>query len=215
MIVLGLTGSIGMGKTTTAAMFRNAGAPVYDADASVHVLYAAAGAAVRPVGQAFPGVVVHGAVDRALLSARVTGDPAALRTLETIVHPLLGRHRADFLDQARLQGARVAVLDIPLLFETGAQALVDAVVVVSAPLQLQHSRVLARPGMDQAKLDTLIARQTPDHEKRRRADFLIDTGEGLDAARGQVDSILRTVMTPGWAPRRSDALDPRREQPHS
>ena len=203
MIVLGLTGSIGMGKTTTAAMFRTAGAPVYDADASVHALYTSGGAAVGPVGQAFPGVVVDGAVDRTRLSLRVTGDLVALKTLEAIVHPLLGRHRAEFLDQARREGAPVSVLDIPLLFETGGQALVDAVVVVSASFELQHRRVLARPGMDQAKLDTLIARQTPDSEKRARADFVIDTGQGLDVARRQVETVLHTVMAPGWTPPRT------------
>ncbi len=201
MIVLGLTGSIGMGKTTTSAMFREAGIPVYDADASVHALYAPGGAGVEPVGRAFPGVVSAEAVDRALLSAKVVGDPSALKALERIVHPLLGRHRADFLEAARRDGAPVVVLDLPLLFETGGQTLVDAVVVVSAPLDLQRQRVLARPGMDPTKLEALIARQTPDAEKRARADFVIDTGQGLDVARGQVEALLQTVLAPGWTPR--------------
>ena len=205
MILLGLTGSIGMGKTTTTALFAEAGASVYDADTSVHTLYSPGGAAVGPVGQAFPGVIRDGAVDRRLLSAQVTGDPAALKALERIVHPLLGAHRAEFLAASRQGGARAAVLDIPLLYETGGESGVDAVVVVSAPAELQRTRVLARPGMDEAKLDVLLARQLPDAEKRSRADFVIDTAGGLEDARRQVDQVLRTVLDPAWRPRRTAA----------
>jgi dephospho-CoA kinase len=196
MIVLGLTGSIGMGKTTTAALFREAGVPVYDADAAVHALYARGGAAVAPVEAAFPGVVVEGAIDRGRLSDRITADPAALPRLEAIVHPLLAAERTAFL--ASVEGADVVVLDIPLLFETHAEGLVQAVVVVSAPEAVQRARVLARPGMTEAKFEALLARQTPDAEKRRRADFVIETDGGLEAAAVRVAEILATVRDPGW-----------------
>jgi dephospho-CoA kinase len=198
MIVLGLTGSIGMGKTTTAALFREAGVPVYDADAAVHALYAPGGAAVAPVEAAFPGVVVEGAVDRRRLSDRITADPSALPRLEAIVHPLLAAERAAFL--SAVEGADVVVLDIPLLFETHAEGLVQAVVVVSAPEAVQRARVLARPGMTEAKYEALLARQTPDAEKRRRADFVIETDGGVEAAAVRVAEILARVRDPVWQP---------------
>jgi dephospho-CoA kinase len=196
MIVLGLTGSIGMGKTTTAAMFREAGVPVYDADTAVHALYAAGGSAVAPVEAAFPGVVVDGAIDRRKLSERITANPSALTQLEAIVHPLVAAERAAFLESAK--GADVVVLDIPLLFETHAEAMVQAVVVVSAPEAVQRSRVLSRPGMTEDKFAALLARQTPDAEKRRRADFVIETDAGIKAAAQRVAEILATVRSPGW-----------------
>ncbi len=203
MIVLGLTGSIGMGKTTTADMFAQAGAAVFDADAMVHTLYAPGGAAVGPVGESFPGVVIDGAVDRARLSAALQADPQAFKRLEAIVHPLVASHRAEALEHARGQGTRVAVLEVPLLFETGFDRVVEAVVVVSAPPSVQMERVMARPGMDAAKFELLVSRQTPDADKRARADFVIDTGRGLDIARAQVDQLLAAVLDPSWRPARS------------
>ncbi|WP_374575146.1 dephospho-CoA kinase [Phenylobacterium sp.] len=193
MIILGLTGSIGMGKSTTAAMFAEAGVPVYDADAEVHRLYAPGGAAVAPIEAAFPGTVRDGAVDRTALSAQVLGDPAALKRLEGIVHPLVGATRAGFFEAAKARGADMVVLDIPLLFETGGQKNVDAVVVVSAPADMQRARVLERAGMTAEKLDAILAKQTPDAEKRARADFVIDTGRGLEAAREQVAEVIATM----------------------
>jgi dephospho-CoA kinase len=193
MITIGLTGSIGMGKSTTAAMFAEQGAPVYDSDAEVHRLYAPGGAAVGPLGEAFPGVVVDGAVDRTLLSARVVGDSAAFNRLNGIVHPLLGVSRTAFLEAAEASGAEIVVFDIPLLFEGGRERTVDVSVVVSAPESMQRQRVLERPGMDEAKLDAILARQTPDAEKRARADFVIDTGQGLEHAREQVRQVLAAV----------------------
>jgi dephospho-CoA kinase len=198
VIQLGLTGSIGMGKTTAARLFADEGVPVYDSDASVHALYAPGGGAVAAVEAAFPGVVVDGAVDRGKLGARVTGDPQAMARLEAIVHPMVAAGRDRFLEAARAAGAAVAVLDIPLLFETGRDALVDAIVVVSTTPEIQRERVLARPGMTPAKLDAILARQTPDADKRARADFIIDTGLGMEAAREQIRRILRAVTTPGW-----------------
>ncbi|MHB8284903.1 MAG: dephospho-CoA kinase [Caulobacteraceae bacterium] len=203
MIILGLTGSIGMGKTTTADMFAQAGAAVFDADAMVHTLYAPGGAAVGPVGEAFPGVVLDGAVDRARLSAVLQAEPQAFKRLEAIVHPLVASHRAGALEQARGQGTRVAVLEVPLLFETGFDRMVEAVVVVSAPASVQMARVMSRSSMDQAKFDLLVSRQLPDADKRARADFVIDTGRGLDAARAQVDQVLATVLDPDWKPHRT------------
>ncbi len=201
MILLGLTGSIGMGKSTTAAMFAQAGAAVYDADAAVHALYAAGGRAGPRLAPDFPEAVgADGAVDRTVLSRRVKAEPGALAVLEAIVHPLVGAERSGFLQMAEASGAQVAVLDIPLLFETGAQASVDAVVVVTADLHIQRARVLARPGTDAEKLDLLLARQTPDADKRARARFVIDTGHGLAAARARVDAIMAEVLQPGWKP---------------
>jgi dephospho-CoA kinase len=195
MIILGLTGSIGMGKSTTSTMFQDEGVPVYDADAAVHALYASGGAAVGPVEAAFPGVVVDGAIDRARLGAAVLGDSEALAVLESIVHPLVGAHRIGFFEDARDQGADIVVLDIPLLFETNGHKKVDKVVVVSAPADVQRQRVLARPGMDVAKFEAILARQTPDAEKRERADFVIDTGNGLDHARQQVRDLLSRLRS--------------------
>ncbi len=188
MIVVGLTGSIGMGKSTTAGLFTQAGVPVYDADATVHALYASGGAAVEAVRALFPGAIRDGAVDRTALAAEVVGAPDKLRALEQAVHPLVAAHRAAFFD--RLGEADVVVLDIPLLFETGGEAQVDKVVVVSAPQAMQRERVLARPGMTPQKLDAILARQLPDADKRARADFVIDTSQGIDAARRQVADIL-------------------------
>jgi dephospho-CoA kinase len=192
MIVIGLTGSIGMGKSTTAAMFREAGVPVYDADAAVADLYAKGGAAVQPVGEAFPGVVKDGAIDREALRQQVLGNPEALKRLNTIVHPLVGRSRAGFFKGAEDLGADMVVLDIPLLFETGGNANMDAVVVVSAPL--------ARPGMSPERLDAILAQQTPDAEKRARAHFVVDTGQGLEPARRQVSEIIAIMRDPARRP---------------
>ena len=203
MIVLGLTGSIGMGKSTTAQLFEAEGVPVYDADAAVHALYAKGGAAAAPIEAAFPGVTVDGAVDRTRLSAEVVGKPEALKRLEAIVHPLVGHSRQSFFEAAQASGADVVVLDIPLLFETGGERNVDAVVVVSAPEALQRERVLARPGMTAEKLDAILARQTPDAEKRARADFVIDTARGLEPARAEVRAVLAAVRAPGWTGRRA------------
>lgn len=202
MILLGLTGSIGMGKSTTARMFADEGALVWDADAAVHRLYARGGAAVEPLGEAFPGVVVDGAVDRTRLAEVLGRDETAFKRLEAIVHPLAAQDRAADLAAARARGVRLAVLDIPLLFETGGDAFVDAVVVVTADPEVQAARVLARPGMTRERFEAILARQTPDAEKRHRADFLVDTGRGLDAARDQVREIVGTVLDPSWTPPR-------------
>jgi len=202
MILLGLTGSIGMGKSTTAAMFREAGVPVYDADAAVADLYARGGAAVGPVGEAFPGVVKDGAIDREALRQRVLGDPEALKRLNAIVHPLVGRDRGKFFEGAQAMGADMVVLDIPLLFETGGHANVDAVVVASAPPEMQRERVLARPGMTPERLDAILAQQTPDPEKRARAHFIVDTGRGLEHARLQVGEIIAIMRDPQRRPSR-------------
>lgn len=195
MWVLGLTGSIGMGKSATAAMFRELGVPVHDADAEVHALYK--GAAVAPVEAAFPGVTRDGAIDRKALSARVLGDDAAMRRLEAIVHPLVQEKEAAFLARARAAGARLAVLDIPLLFEGGGADRVDAIAVVSASLSVQRERVLARPDMTGERFEAILARQMPDSDKRRRAHFVIDTGRGFAAARHQVEGIVRALSGPG------------------
>jgi len=203
MIVLGLTGSIGMGKSTTTAMFADEGAVVWNADDAVHRLYEAGGAAVGPVGDAFPGVVVDGAVDRARLAAALGRNDEAFRRLERIVHPLVEKGRMEDLVQAGRDGARLVVLDIPLLFETGGDAGVDAVVVITAPAAVQAERVLARSGMTRERLEAILARQMPDAEKRRRADFVIDTGVGLEATRARVCEIVGMVLADGWVrPRR-------------
>jgi dephospho-CoA kinase len=190
MKLIGLTGSIGMGKSTTAAMFREAGIPVYDADAAVHDLYDVGGAAVGPVGAAFPGVVVQGRVDREKLRQAVLGKPDELKRLNAIVHPLVGQDRVKFFKDVEAAGTDMVVLDIPLLFETGGDANVDAVVVVSAPPQMQRERVLARPGMTPERLDAILAQQLADAEKRARAHYVVDTGRGLEAAREQVTRII-------------------------
>ncbi|MFN3352406.1 MAG: dephospho-CoA kinase [Brevundimonas sp.] len=203
MIVLGLTGSIGMGKSTTAQMFAEAGCYAWNADAAVHRLYAPGGAAVAAVGQAFPGVIVEGAVDRDRLAKALGADADAFRRLEAIVHPLVAADRAEALTAAAGRGVKAAVLDIPLLFEVGADKLVDAVVVVTADPEVQAARVLARPGMTRERFDAILARQVSDAEKRARADFVIDTGRGLGAARAEVERIVRTVTDPSWiSPRR-------------
>lgn len=192
MIVLGLTGSIGMGKSTTAKMFAEAGVPVHDSDEAVHRLYA--GKAAPLVEAAFPGTTRSGAVDRAALAERVLGDAAALNRLEAIIHPLVRADADAFLAEHRAAGAPLAVLDIPLLFETGGRDRVDKVVVVTAPPEVQRARVLARPGMNEEKLASILARQVADAEKRRRADFVIDTGQGFDAARAAVKAIIAELV---------------------
>lgn len=213
MIVLGLTGSIGMGKSTTTAMFRRHGALVWNADDAVHRLYAAGGAAVGPIAQAFPGVIVDGGVDRDRLAAALGQDAEAFARLEAIVHPLVAQGRADELKAASDGGARLAVLDIPLLFETGADRAVHAVVVVTAPADVQAQRVLARPGMTRERFDAILARQTPDAEKRRRADYVIDTSLGLQAAETHVAEIVAEVLSPQWKPPRR-TLPSKAERPH-
>jgi len=190
MLVVGLTGSIGMGKTETAKMFARHGVPVCDSDATVHALYDKGGTAVEPVGAAFPGVVVDGRIDRELLSRAVIGSLEKMRKLEAIVHPLVGAAQRAFLDKAKADGAKVVVLDIPLLFETGGEARVDATVVVSAPEHVQRQRVLERPGMTPEKLEAILIKQLPDAEKRRRADFVVDTSKGLAHAEVQVVAII-------------------------
>jgi dephospho-CoA kinase len=202
MIVLGLTGSIGMGKSTTAGLFAQAGAPVHDADAAVARCYAKGGAGVGPVSQAFPEAVINGAIDRERLSAMVLGDTEALKRLEAIVHPLVKQDRQDFLARARAAGAPVAVLDVPLLFEIGAESEVDAVVVVSAPPAVQRERTLLRPGMTPAKFARILARQLPDAEKRARADFVVDTGRGVEIAAEQVNAVLKIITAQGWRGRK-------------
>jgi dephospho-CoA kinase len=193
MFILGLTGSLGMGKSTTARFFAEEGVPVHDADAVVHRLYE--GKAVAAIEAAFPGTTAGGKVDRTRLAARVLGDGAALARLEAIVHPLVQDAERRLIAEARAGGEKVAVLDIPLLFESGADRRVDAVVVVSAPPEVQRARVLARPGMTMEKLEAILARQMPDAEKRARADFVVDTSQGFDAARAEVRAILAAVAT--------------------
>jgi dephospho-CoA kinase len=191
MIVLGLTGSLGMGKSATAAMFAAEGVPVHDADAAVHGLYE--GAAVEAIETAFPGTTSGDKVDRDKLSKHVLGDAAAMKRLEQIVHPLVWQAEQRFLAEAERKGATVAVLDIPLLFETGAEKRCDAVVVVSASPDLQRARAFERPGMTEAKFQALLAKQMPDADKRARADFIVDSGQGFEVARAQVRDILREV----------------------
>jgi dephospho-CoA kinase len=191
MFILGLTGSIGMGKSTTAKFFAEDGVPVHDADAAVHRLYE--GEAVAAIEAAFPGTTENGKVDRVKLAARVVGDEAARKRLEAIVHPLVRESEQRFLADARERGAPVVVLDIPLLYETGGEQRVDAVVVVSASPEVQRARVLARPGMTPERFEALLAAQVPDVEKRRRADFIVDTSAGFGAARAQVREILASI----------------------
>jgi dephospho-CoA kinase len=194
MIIVGLTGSIGMGKSTAAAMFADEGVPVFDADAAVHELYAPGGAGAAAIGKIFPAALgPDGGVDRRALRAAVQPDPRAFAKLESLVHPLVARERRSFLERARRRGADVAVLDIPLLYETGGEERVDAVVVVSAPPDVQRRRVLARSGMTDAVLDTILARQVPDAIKRARADYVIDTGGSLLGVRLQITRILRSL----------------------
>jgi dephospho-CoA kinase len=199
MIVLGLTGSAAMGKSATAKMFSDEGVPVFDADAAVHRLYE--GAAVAPVEAAFPGVTVNGRIDRERLAAKVFNNPAALQQLESIIHPLVRAEQDRFRREAEASGAPIAVLDIPLLFETGGDRRTDAVVVVTAPAEVQRARLLERPGMTVEKINAMLARQMPDAEKRKLADFLIDTSRGFDTARADVKKILNQIRRDG-APRR-------------
>lgn len=193
MIVAGLTGSIAMGKSETARMFREAGIPVFDADAAVHRLYEADGKAVALIAERFPAVIVNGAVDRARLSRLVLGNTRALSDLESIVHPLVWAEEAEFLRAQRQIGAKLVVIDNPLLFEKQRNNIVDAVIVVSAPGGVQRSRALDRPGMTPEKFDAILARQVPDSEKRARADFVIDSSRGLEYARQQVLNIVNTL----------------------
>jgi dephospho-CoA kinase len=188
MIVLGLTGSIGMGKSATAKMFAEAGVPVHDSDETVHRLYS--GKAAPLVEAAFPGTTEAGVVDRVKLAGQVLADPALLKKLEAIIHPLVRADADAFLEKHRAAGAPLAVLDIPLLFETGGRNRVDKVVVVTASPEIQRERVLARPGMSEEKFLSILAKQVPDAEKRRQADFIIDTGNGFDAARKAVGAVI-------------------------
>jgi dephospho-CoA kinase len=194
MIVLGLTGSIGMGKSTTAAMFRDLDIPVHDADATVHDLYR--GEAVQPVAARFPGALKDGVIDRKALSALLAEAPDGFRDLEAIIHPLVRAREAAFLAKEREKGVPLVVLDIPLLYETGGEARVDKVVVVTCDPETQRARVLARPGMTEEKFQLILSRQMPDAEKRRRADFIIDTGRGLEAARKQVEEVIAELTSP-------------------
>lgn len=192
MLILGLTGSIGMGKSTTAKLFAEAGVPVYDADAEVHKIYQ--GEAAPAIEAAFPGTTVQGKVDRTRLSAQVVHNPDAMKQLEQIVHPMLGASRKKFFEEAEAAGAPVVVVDIPLLFETGGEKRVDAVVVVTTTPEAQRERVLARGTMDEARFDAILARQLPDAEKRKRADFVVDTSHGLDPVRDRIKDILAEVV---------------------
>lgn len=201
MKIIGLTGSIAMGKSTTARMFEEAGIPVYDADAAVRDLYQAGGAAVAPVEAAFPGVVREGAVDREALRRIVLEDPEALKRLNAVVHPLVAQDRAAFFQRAEETGADLVVLDVPLLFETGGHEGMDAVVVATAPAKMQRERVLARPGMTEARFLALLSQQMADAQKRARADFVVDTGRGLDVARRQVKAIIEALRNPATASR--------------
>jgi dephospho-CoA kinase len=192
MLILGLTGSIGMGKSTTAKLFAEAGVPVYDADATVHEVYA--GEAAPAIETAFPGTTIDGKVDRAKLSAKVLHDPAAIRQLEQIVHPMLRSYYQKFLEDAERSGAPVAVMDVPLLFETGGEKRVDAVAVVTTSPENQRERILARGTMTPEAFDSILARQLPDAEKRKRADFIVDTSHGLEPVRAQIRDILAEVV---------------------
>jgi dephospho-CoA kinase len=203
MFVLGLTGSIGMGKSTTAAMFRAAGVKVHDSDAAVHVLYR--GAATPLIEAAFPGTVRDGSVERETLAERVIADPAAMARLEAIVHPLVRAERAAFLAAARAKGECLVVVDIPLLFETGAESDVDAVLLVTASESVQKARIAARPDMTEAKLAVIMAKQMADSEKRKRADFIVDTSGGMEDTQRQVADLLRKIGDGTTMKKRNDA----------
>ena len=196
--MIGLTGSIGMGKSETAKMFARLGIPVYDSDAAVHRLYEKGGAAVPEIAAAFPGTIVDGAVDRAALTRAITARQDGFKILERIVHPLVAREQQKFLAEAMAGGAEMVVLDVPLLFETGGHARMDAVVVVSAPADVQRARVLARPGMNEEKLDQILSRQMADAEKRKLAHFVIETDKGLDHAFEHVKSVVGELQR-RWA----------------
>lgn len=193
MKVIGLTGSIAMGKSETARIFAELGVPVFDSDAAVHALYAKNGAAVAPLREAFPKAIIDDAVDRKALSEILTREPQRLGELEAIVHPLVRRAQREFLKMHRAEGTALVVLDIPLLFETRRETEVDVTVVVSAPADIQRARALARPGMTPEKLETILARQMPDAEKRKRANFIVDSSQGLDHAKREVRHILKTL----------------------
>ena len=194
MIKVGLTGSIGMGKSTVAEMFADQGAMVWNADDAVHRMYAEGGAAIEPIDKAFPGVVVDGAIDRRLLAAKVLGASDELKKLEAIVHPLVSTDREAFMTAAAHAGAQMAVLDIPLLFENGSASLFDVVIVVSAPEEIQRARVLARPGMSESKLNAILAEQMPDEQKRSLADYVISTDQSLEKTRADVAKIYNEIM---------------------
>ena len=193
--VLGLTGSIGMGKSTVLAMFDDCGVPTFDADRAVHDLYATGGAAVAPVAERFAAASKNGAIDRQVLAGIVLGNPAAMAELEAIVHPMVRAAQTAFVDRARERGVTLVVVEIPLLFETGAQAHLDATAVVSAPQAVQRARVLARPGMTPEKLDAILSQQMPDAEKRRRADYIIDTAQPLAATRKDVENLIAELAS--------------------
>jgi dephospho-CoA kinase len=210
MLIIGLTGSIGMGKTETAKMFARHGIPVCDSDATVHMLYEAGGLAVEPIRALFPAAVVDGRVDRDLLGRAVLGKPDAMKRLEAVVHPLVGVAQRAFLENAVASGAKMAVIDVPLLFETGGEKRVDVVVVVSAPSEIQRQRVLARPGMSPEKFELILSKQVSDAEKRRRADFVVDSSKGLEHAERQVVAIIEALKhRPGtiWAANQQHARD--------
>lgn len=194
MKIVALTGSIGMGKSTTSTMFQDLGVPIWDADAAVHRLYSPGGAAIAPLQALIPEAIGPEGVDRSVLTARILQDATLLKQIEAIVHPLVGKDRADFLAAAREKGAPLVIVDVPLLFETGGEAYVDAVIVVSCPADIQKARVLARPGMTDEKFQAILARQTPDEIKRAQSDFVIETGLGLDAAREQVGKVYAALM---------------------
>jgi dephospho-CoA kinase len=198
-LLIGLTGSIGMGKSETAKLFARLGIPVYDSDAAVHRLYEPGGAAVPEIAKSFPDAVIDGRVDRAALSNRLAGDDAAFRKLEAIVHPLVAEDQRRFMEKATADGAEMVVQDIPLLFETGGHARMDAVVVVSAPSGLQRRRVLERPGMTAEKLDQILSRQMPDEEKRAKAHYVIETDKGLDHAFEQVKAVVAALKAKNHA----------------
>lgn len=209
MKIVALTGSIGMGKSATARLFAEAGIPVFDSDACVHELYAPGGAAVEPVEDAFPGVVREGSIDRETLARRLREDETGFERLEAIVHPLVAASRNAFLEAADKAGQDMVLLDIPLLFETGGDALADIIVVVSAPDDVRRERVLQRPGMTPEKLDSIIARQIPDSIKRSKADYVIKTADGIDDARRQVDDVIRQIRAgdSGQADKRGEQGD--------
>ncbi len=197
MIIVGLTGSIGMGKTTTAKMFEACGAAVFNADAAVHKLYSKGGAAVPILRAGLPDTIIDGAVDRQKLSAALSKDPLLLGVLESFIHPLVGAMRNAAMAKAKSAGIKIFVEDVPLLFETGGDSRVDKTVVVSAPYAVQRKRVLARPNMSEEKFAYILSRQMPDAEKRKRADYVVNSAEGLDAARKQVEKIVADLRTGG------------------
>ena len=194
MKIIGLTGSIGMGKSTTAQMFSDLGCPVFDADAAVHILYGKDGRAVPLIRAVFPDAISEGAVNRKRLGEHMRADPLNLKVLESFVHPWVGEMRADFLETSKQDGAKAVVFDIPLLFETGGEKAVDAVVVVSAPAKVQRERVMAREGMSKALFEMILSKQMPDEDKRRRADYIVETDKGLELAKRRVAVVLKSIL---------------------